>query len=306
MLNRAHHTQRQILFIGLVSLFASACSMLSSRDGAPDKTVDISRIPDAQPRAEPLSKHGNPESYKVDGERYYVLDSSKDYRQTGTASWYGTKFHGQRTSSGEIYDMYAMTAAHKTLPLPTYVKVTNLANRRSVVVKVNDRGPFVDDRIIDLSYVAAKKLGILGNGTAQVEVSAIDPTALQTDVAPATATAPEANTIIASAPAPIPDTNAQVEKQTPDSGTVESAEGESYNFHYLQIGAYTDFVNAEHALAKLILQTSQPAHISMGTTTENKPIYRVRLGPYTDREHSKTIETQLEEYGYQYTHVSTD
>lgn len=125
------------------------------------------------PTREPLSRYGNPATYKVAGRSYAVMNSAKGYKQRGLASWYGTKFHSRRTSSGEHYDMYALTAAHKTLPLPTYVKVKNLDNGRSTIVKVNDRGPFHSGRIIDLSYGAAAKLGIFPRGTAHVEIEAI-------------------------------------------------------------------------------------------------------------------------------------
>lgn len=137
----------------------------------------ISDIRDAVPRPEVKSASGNPESYEVLGKRYRVLDTSAGYRERGIASWYGEKFHGRRTSSGVPYDMYRMTAAHKTLPLPTYVRVTNLENGRSVVLRVNDRGPFIEGRIIDVSFVAAQKLGLVGPGTARVEVEALDPPA---------------------------------------------------------------------------------------------------------------------------------
>jgi rare lipoprotein A len=133
-------------------------------------------VPDAIPRVEPRSRYGNPPFYDVFGKRYYVLSSSVAYVERGVASWYGPGFHKVRTSTGEIYDMYGMTAAHKTLPLPAYVRVTNLQNGRSIVVRVNDRGPFVGNRIIDLSYTAASRLDMLRNGTAMVEVRAIDPT----------------------------------------------------------------------------------------------------------------------------------
>ena len=132
-------------------------------------------VPDAVPRPEPRSRNGNPPFYDVFGKRYYVLSSSVGYWERGVASWYGPGFHEVRTSTGEPYDMYAMTAAHKTLPLPAYVRVTNLQNGRSIVVRVNDRGPFVGNRIIDLSYTAAAKLDMLRNGTAMVEVRVIDP-----------------------------------------------------------------------------------------------------------------------------------
>ncbi len=139
-----------------------------------ERIPDVSRIPDATPKAEPKSKYGNPKKYTVFNKSYTVMPSSKGYVERGTASWYGKKFHGYKTSNGEVYDMYGMSAAHKTLPLPTYARVTNLANGKSVIVKINDRGPFHEDRIIDLSYAAAGKLGILGKGTAKVEVKAID------------------------------------------------------------------------------------------------------------------------------------
>ena len=136
-------------------------------------SVDVSGVGDAVPKDEPRSKYGNPESYEVFGKRYHVLDDARGYVERGIASWYGEKFHGRRTSNGETYDMYAMTAAHATLPIPSYVRVTNLANGRSVVVRVNDRGPFKSDRVIDLSYVAAYKLGFIQAGQARVEVEAI-------------------------------------------------------------------------------------------------------------------------------------
>jgi rare lipoprotein A len=159
-------------------------------------------IPDAVPRIEARSRYGNPPFYDVFGKRYYVLSSSVGYWERGVASWYGPGFHKERTSTGEPYDMYGMTAAHKTLPLPAYVRVTNLQNGRSIVVRVNDRGPFVGNRIIDLSYTAAAKLDMLRNGTALVEVRTIDPsTPLPVITASTGAAAPVA--IAATAGAPI-------------------------------------------------------------------------------------------------------
>jgi rare lipoprotein A len=143
-----------------------------------------SNIPDAVPRVEPLSKWGNPESYKVKGKRYFTKKTSSGHVERGLASWYGKQFHGRRTSSGERYNMYEMTAAHKTLPLPSYVRVTNMENGRTAVVKVNDRGPFHGGRVIDLSYSAAKKLGVVQKGTAMVEVAAIDPLAPDAEPGP--------------------------------------------------------------------------------------------------------------------------
>jgi len=143
---------------------------------AKESIPNLHLIPDAKPKHEPKSKIGNPKSYTVFKKKYQVLPSSKGYVARGKASWYGKKFHGYHTSNGEVYDMYAMSAAHKTLPLPTYARVTNLDNGKSIIVKINDRGPFHEDRIIDLSYAAASKLGMLNKGTGNVEIKAIDTT----------------------------------------------------------------------------------------------------------------------------------
>ena len=165
-------------FLGL-SVWLGACSIKThefpDEDYGPEVPVDVSQVPDAVPQKVPYSRYGNPDSYTVRGITYHVMKDARNFREQGLASWYGLKFHGKRTSSGEPYDMYAMTAAHKTLPLPTWVRVTNLKNRKSVVVKVNDRGPFHAGRIIDLSYAAASKLGVLGHGTAPVEIVAVTP-----------------------------------------------------------------------------------------------------------------------------------
>lgn len=155
-------------------LLTAACSPFETQDSGPDRPpAGIDSIPEPEPREEPRSRYGNPKSYEVFGKTYHVLDSAAGYDEVGMASWYGNKFHGHRTSSGEEYDMYAMTAAHTSLPLPTYVRVTNLENGRSVVVRVNDRGPFLHDRLIDLSYAAAHRLGYVDSGTARVRVQAV-------------------------------------------------------------------------------------------------------------------------------------
>ena len=158
----------------------AACSSAPTQDGLPTAIpVDIDKIPDATPRDEARSASVNPASYEVDGLKYYVLKTGLGYKERGMASWYGTKFHGKHTSNGEVYDMFGMTAAHKTLPIPCYVRVTNLGNGKQVVVRVNDRGPFHSGRIIDLSYAAATKLGIVKNGSAAVEVETVTPGAAQ-------------------------------------------------------------------------------------------------------------------------------
>jgi rare lipoprotein A len=171
--------RRGLIFILLSSLIACSTpptktSERPKQDGAPSQTIHPSKIVDPKPKTETYSKYGNPSSYKVLGKQYEVWDTHVGYQETGMASWYGTKFHGQLTSSREPYDMYAMTAAHKNLPIPSYAKVTNLDNGKSIIVRINDRGPFAHNRIIDLSYAAATKLHMLGKGTARVKVEAID------------------------------------------------------------------------------------------------------------------------------------
>jgi len=207
-----------------VALTLAGCFSAPSRPAAPaprpappaalTPSLPPDSVPDAVPRIEPRSRYGNPPFYDVFGKRYYVLSSSVGYWERGVASWYGPGFHKERTSAGEPYDMYGMTAAHKTLPLPAYVRVTNLQNGRSIVVRVNDRGPFVGNRIIDLSYTAAVKLDMLRNGTAFVEVRSIDPstplpviTASTGAAAPvaiaATTTTPLNTAVAATAPASV-------------------------------------------------------------------------------------------------------
>ena len=158
----------------LVALLAACGHTPGRSDGAPTRRLDPDTIKDAVPRREPITRAGNKSPYTVLGQTYVLMPSAKGYRATGIASWYGTKFHGESTANGDRYDLYGMTAAHKTLPIPTYVLVTNLENNRQAIVRVNDRGPFVSNRIIDLSYAAATKLGYADKGTAFVEVVAID------------------------------------------------------------------------------------------------------------------------------------
>ena len=182
-----------LVLVACLAALLSACSITTRRSAPasvpnpemqpvpppsarmPGGPPDINSIPDAVPKDEPRSKQGNPPFYSVLGKRYVVLDSSDGFVERGVASWYGPTFHGEKTSIGESYDMYGMTAAHKTLPLPAYARVTNLSNGKSVVVRINDRGPFAKNRIIDLSYTAAAKLDMLRDGTALVEVRTLRP-----------------------------------------------------------------------------------------------------------------------------------
>ncbi len=236
---------------GLQLLFG--CSLFEVTDSGPSQPVDVSHIPDATPKAEPLSPYGNPPSYEQDGITYYVMKSAKDYKARGIASWYGTKFHGERTSSGERYDMYAMTAAHKTLPLPSYVRVTNLDNGKQVVVKVNDRGPFKHGRIIDLSYAAAARLDFHNHGTANVEVESIVP----------------AGTHELTGPTSIPD-------------------GQQM---FVQVGAFSDKGKANR-LAKAIRQQVPWKVFISPIRVRGKSLHRVRIGPIeTSDEANKLVDT---------------
>ncbi len=241
------------------------------RDGAPARRLDPDRIADAVPRVEPHSRYGNPASYRVLGRRYHVMKSSNGYVERGIASWYGTKFHGRRTSSGEPYDMYAMTAAHKTLPLPTYVEVRNLDNGRTAIVKVNDRGPFHANRIIDLSYAAATKLGILGRGTGLVEIRAIDP-------------------------------RRHDESRTAQQPTApKPAEGQPPRM-YIQAGAFSVEDNARRRMRHLLESLQTPVRLQM-VERGGRSLYRVRIGPLASVEQADAITERLARMGVTNSHL---
>ena len=280
-----------------VSLVAglAACSssqkVLETRDAAPANPRDVSHVQNAVPRAEPRSRYGNPESYVVYGKRYYTLASSRGYRETGGASWYGTKFHGRRTSSGEPYDMYAMTAAHKTLPLPSYVEVTNLANGRKVVVRVNDRGPFHDGRIIDMSYAGAVKLGMLGKGTAHVEVRTIEPGApaakpvtMQADAKPVPASPQPARATAQPAATPVPVQAAA----TPSRSHTAPV--------FLQVGAFSNLVNAERLRTRLEQGLARRVRVTPASSTRG-PVHRVQVGPLASVEIADQVSARMLEFG---------
>ncbi|MDX2428510.1 MAG: septal ring lytic transglycosylase RlpA family protein [Xanthomonadales bacterium] len=169
---------KQLVFTAaLASLLLAGCAgkkEVEAGDGPSSRKISAADVHDAVPKDEPRARYGNHSPYTVLGKSYTVLPTSKGYHERGVASWYGSKFHGRRTSSGELYDMHLATAAHKSLPLPTFAEVTNLDNGRKMIVKINDRGPFHEDRIIDLSYAAAIKLGVDQTGTARIDVRTID------------------------------------------------------------------------------------------------------------------------------------
>ncbi|MCP3907009.1 MAG: septal ring lytic transglycosylase RlpA family protein [Oceanicoccus sp.] len=222
---RATLLNYRLLHCLLVPLILVSCNatkgLFEEQDSAPRRTVDPSTIKDAVPREDLITRAGNKNPYTVLGKTYHLLPTSKGYKEEGIASWYGTKFHGRPTANGEPYSLYGMTAAHKTLPIPAYVKVTNLANNRTAVVRVNDRGPFHADRVIDLSYAAAVKLGYEEQGTARVLIETIEPNSYDTEL----------------------------------------ADAENPRQYILQVGAFKSLQSAAKLRAELILGTSQEVNI---------------------------------------------
>ena len=282
---------RYILCVSALAALLVACSSSErsstsrysqAQDSAPYQAIDVSAVKDAVPRVEPKSRYGNPASYVVLGKRYTTLASSKGYKKRGIASWYGTKFHGHRTSSGESYDMYEMSAAHKTLPLPTYARVSNLRNGRSVIVKINDRGPFHENRVIDLSYAAASKLGILGKGTGLVEVETIDPNTYA------------ANKPLRSVPASQPKPSRRAATTTNQAQL------------YLQLGAFSSRSNAERLQARLS-SSELPAELRITEALHaQKPVFRVRIGPLANVETADRLTRTLADHGISSPHVVID
>jgi len=262
-------------------------------------------VPDAAPRAEARSRHGNPPFYDVFGKRYYVLSSSAAYVERGVASWYGPGFHKVRTSTGEQYDMYGMTAAHKTLPLPAYVRVTNLQNGRSVVVRVNDRGPFVGNRIIDLSYTAASRLDMLRNGTAMVEVRTPDPGATLLSAA---ATSPSGQAGAAASAGAASAGAASTGAGTSGAATAEPGSAPTSAVRtvlFVQAGAFADPANAERLAAKLRGGGYGKIFVRDDLIAGRK-MYRVRVGPVPDVPEFDRIVAALERAGVHDAHLALD
>jgi rare lipoprotein A len=267
---------RSTLALALAALVLSGCSLSRRQPEPPARTTipsgsnvpavppDVLSIPDAVPRAEPRGRRGNPPFYEVFGKRYYVMASSDGWVERGTASWYGPGFHSASTSLGEPYDMYAMTAAHKTLPIPCYAEVTNTRNGRKVVVRINDRGPFVGDRIIDLSYTAAAKLDMLLQGTAPVEVRVISPGGAGAGSAepPVPMTAPPAT----SSP-PVTVVNAPAQK--PPGVTAM----------FIQAGVFSDHENARRRVEELLAAGIELASLQE-LSRSDRALQRVRIGPF--------------------------
>ncbi len=244
----------------LVLFFIGGCAVNPIvTDSAPDNVpINVMAVADAVPRHEKRTRAGNPDQYEIRGKRYIVLAESKGFRQRGMASWYGTKFHGKKTANGEIYDMYAMTAAHKTLPIPSYVRVTHLKNQRSVVVRVNDRGPFHSNRIIDLSYTAAVKLGMQQTGTGFVEIVAVEPEDSQQN---------------------------EIKNNLAKANIGEKL--------YLQIGAFNNPFNARQLQKKLSSIHITDSRLKISQSQGEDALYKVQIGPLTSKKKAAEITTRL-------------
>lgn len=262
---------QRVACASLLALALGACgSVAPVRDGPPAGSIAIPDLPgDPTPRPEPRSRYGNMAEYEVLGKRYRVMDSSAGYVERGVASWYGKKFHGRLTSNRETYDMYAMSAAHKSLPLPTYVRVRNLENNRSIIVRVNDRGPFAHNRIIDLSYAAALRLDMVKTGTALVEVTAIDFEKPAGDRPTSTASTPPPRDYAAPG----------------KTGPV-----------YVQVGAFGSRPNA-----KRLYERIERANIGnvFVTADSGQTLFRVRMGPIRSVSQFDTLIEELERMGIQ-------
>jgi len=261
-----------IVLAGMILMLLAGCSAPPMvRDGAPSQDVDVSQIPDAvpQPHYGPLKSS----PYQLAGVSYQPLASAAGFRQEGVASWYGTKFHGRKTANGETYNMYAMTAAHKTLPLPSYVRVTNKTNGRSVVLRVNDRGPFHGNRVIDLSYAAAKKLGFQNKGTANVVIEAVDTTQPVRQVA-----------------------------QAPAAGNSDEAAALTPLSIYLQVAALSSRTGAEALQKRLQQVITQPVRVSR-VEDETDALYRVRVGPLPNRSDALKVGELLAEASIERGHL---
>jgi rare lipoprotein A len=246
----------------------------SNSDSVPDgPPPDLSNLPEPVPKVEPHSLYGNKSPYSVLGRTYSVLPSARGYDERGIASFYGSKFHGYKTSNLEDYDMYKFTAASKVLPLPSYARVTNLQNGKSVIVRINDRGPFHEDRVIDLSYAAAVKIGVWPKGTGLVEVQGIDP-------------------------------SAPVDQEAPPPPVVPPPSEHTPGI-YLQVGAFADPANAEHVAEQLRTANFAPVQV-VDATIGGRLVHRVRVGPLADVDSADRVTTQIEQMGLPHPQVAVD
>ena len=257
-----------------------ACSSSRYRlqqDVAPEGDFDFSQVPDAQPVWEPISPGGNKSPYTVRGLQYQILPTAKGYVEEGISSWYGLKFHGELTSNGELYNMYEMSAAHKTLPIPSYVKVTNLENNKTVVVRVNDRGPFHEGRIIDLSFAAANRLGFAGKGTVQVRLEAITPTEQRAhDKSPLTQESSKAASLTTI-------------KKKPEVDLPEDRLAP-----FVQVAAFSKQSAAEKAKQRLEGIVDGYEVFVASSSQQSPRVYRVRIGPFATEQQALQVRKRIE------------
>jgi rare lipoprotein A len=262
------------VLIPVLAAVLAACSTVEPGDGMPLYRLSADEVVEPVPRPEPVMAAGNTSPYRVNGRSYRVMSSGAGYRETGVASWYGRKFHGRKTANGETFNAYRASAAHRSLPIPCYVRVTNLDNGRSMVVRVNDRGPFHDGRIIDLSYAAAVKLGFETHGTAPVEVVALN-----------------------------------VEGSADLRGTPSSAPGLlggwSPGYRYIQVGAFSEPGRA-HALGDRLREQIRAPAAGSQVLLGDDAFYRVRVGPVEDRARLLALQDQLQSLGYPEARLMTE
>ena len=295
----------RLLIVALVCALLAACSGSARRGGAyymddgpeANPPANLDAVPDAVPRIEPLARGPN-NPYTIFGQRYVPDTSGQPYRAQGPASWYGKKYHGKPTSNGERYDMYGMTAAHPTLPIPSYVRVTRVANGKTVVLRINDRGPFLGGRVIDLSYVAAHKLGVLSPGSAEVIVERIMPQQIANGTAlaaSAPAAAPSPPVAATPAPLPPPVTPAPAAPSPAVAGPsvatlplsavpASSATPAAAGSVYLQLGAFSDPARAQAIAARAAAQMPTQSGVSVNVELGAGNLHRVRVGPFTSAE----------------------
>ena len=262
-------------------LLLSSCSMQPTfhspeiSDGAPNIPVDLNQVVEPTPKSEPISRYGNHSPYTVLGKTYQVWSTEKQYKEEGVASWYGTKFHGQHTSSWEPYNMLSMTAAHKHLPLPSFVKVTNVDNQQSIIVRVNDRGPFHDNRIIDLSYAAAMKLGYAEKGTANVII--------ETVAMPYLPTSPQAL-------ASIKDKDLAIAQAKKDNNGKATSSAPAI---YVQAGAFSKQDAADNLKVAISALTDTPIKVvkqeQQNAGTQTLTLYKVQIGPLYNPERAQLL-----------------
>jgi len=271
------------LLLMLVVISGCASRPVADGDGPPQSgsAIPPDLPPDPVPRSEPPSRYGNGPIYEVFGRPYQVLSTSEGYTERGVASWYGSKFHGRMTSAQEPYDMHALTAAHKTLPLPTYVRVRNLRNNKSVIVRVNDRGPFVDNRIIDLSYAAARRIDMIEDGTSLVEVTAINP-------------GTEPQTVAGVPAAGLAGDGTAAHRATPDTQQV-----------YVQVGAFGERTNAVRRFEMLKRGGIRDAFVHRDPDSV-RDLYRVRIGPISDVGRYDALVVQLQDLGIANAHLVSE